>query len=72
MMIGVIKGCLSCTTKLDIYNILYIATFRAMKLPASHRQAFFPKQDGYEFFAGRQLVTVFSAPNYCREFDNAG
>ncbi|OLQ06097.1 Serine/threonine-protein phosphatase PP1-alpha catalytic subunit [Symbiodinium microadriaticum] len=28
--------------------------------------------DGYEFFAGRQVVTVFSAPNYCREFDNAG
>ncbi|CAE8609822.1 unnamed protein product [Polarella glacialis] len=29
-------------------------------------------EDGYEFFAGRQLVTVFSAPNYCREFDNCG
>jgi len=28
-------------------------------------------EDGYEFFVGRQLVTVFSAPNYCREFDNA-
>nr|P23733.2 RecName: Full=Serine/threonine-protein phosphatase PP1(4.8) [Trypanosoma brucei brucei]CAA36959.1 protein phosphatase [Trypanosoma brucei] len=27
---------------------------------------------GYEFFAARQLVTVFSAPNYCDEFDNAG
>eukprot|EP01052_Picozoa_sp_SAG31_P024626 SAG31_NODE_2109_length_6426_cov_13.928244_6_plen_110_part_00 len=25
-----------------------------------------------EFFAKRQLVTVFSAPNYCGEFDNAG
>lgn len=29
-------------------------------------------EDGYEFFAYRQLVTVFSAPNYCGEFDNAG
>ncbi|KAI3807671.1 hypothetical protein L1987_23604 [Smallanthus sonchifolius] len=29
-------------------------------------------EDGYEFFADRQLVTVFSAPNYCGEFDNAG
>lgn len=24
------------------------------------------------FFARRQLVTIFSAPNYCGEFDNAG
>ena len=29
-------------------------------------------EDGYEFFAKRQLVTLFSAPNYCGEFDNAG
>ncbi|KIM94300.1 hypothetical protein OIDMADRAFT_207485 [Oidiodendron maius Zn] len=29
-------------------------------------------EDGYEFFAKRQLVTVFSAPNYGAEFDNAG
>ena len=30
------------------------------------------EQDGYEFFAQRQLVTLFSAPNYCGEFDNSG
>eukprot|EP00188_Purpureofilum_apyrenoidigerum_P002423 Plantae.Rhodophyta-Purpureofilum_apyrenoidigerum.ctg25013.p1 GENE.Plantae.Rhodophyta-Purpureofilum_apyrenoidigerum.ctg25013~~Plantae.Rhodophyta-Purpureofilum_apyrenoidigerum.ctg25013.p1 ORF type:complete len:317 (-),score=50.20 Plantae.Rhodophyta-Purpureofilum_apyrenoidigerum.ctg25013:1259-2209(-) len=29
-------------------------------------------EDGYEFFADRKLVTIFSAPNYCGEFDNAG
>jgi serine/threonine-protein phosphatase PP1 catalytic subunit len=26
--------------------------------------------DGYEFFSNRKLVTIFSAPNYCGEFDN--
>lgn len=29
-------------------------------------------EEGYEFFANRSLVTIFSAPNYCGEFDNAG
>ena len=29
-------------------------------------------EDGYEFFGRRQLVTIFSAPNYCGEFDNNG
>uniref|UniRef100_A0A914XZR9 Serine/threonine-protein phosphatase n=1 Tax=Panagrolaimus superbus TaxID=310955 RepID=A0A914XZR9_9BILA len=28
-------------------------------------------QDGYEFFASRKLVTIFSAPHYCGQFDNA-
>ena len=28
-------------------------------------------EDGYEFFCQRRLVTVFSAPRYCGEFDNA-
>lgn len=29
-------------------------------------------EDGYEFFAEKRLVTIFSAPNYCGEFDNVG
>jgi len=29
-------------------------------------------EDGYEFITDRKLVTIFSAPNYCGEFDNAG
>uniref|UniRef100_A0A1I7UR89 protein-serine/threonine phosphatase n=1 Tax=Caenorhabditis tropicalis TaxID=1561998 RepID=A0A1I7UR89_9PELO len=28
-------------------------------------------QDGYEFFCNKKLVTIFSAPNYCGEFNNA-
>lgn len=28
--------------------------------------------EGYQFFAKRRCVTVFSAPNYCGEFNNAG
>lgn len=27
-------------------------------------------EDGYEFFGDKNLVTLFSAPNYCGEFDN--
>jgi len=29
-------------------------------------------EDGYEFFGDKELVTVFSAPNYMGEFDNSG
>jgi serine/threonine-protein phosphatase PP1 catalytic subunit len=28
-------------------------------------------EDGYKFEANRSLVTIFSAPNYCGQFDNA-
>lgn len=28
-------------------------------------------QDGYEFFANRKLVTLFSCPHYAGQFDNA-
>ena len=29
-------------------------------------------EEGYLFMFNRRLVTVFSAPDYCGEFDNAG
>lgn len=29
------------------------------------------QEDGYKFFAGRELVTIFTATNYC-DFDNLG
>lgn len=29
-------------------------------------------EDGYEFFGEKKCVTIFSAPNYCGEFGNAG
>jgi serine/threonine-protein phosphatase PP1 catalytic subunit len=41
-------------------------------LHAVHAHSLQVVEDGYEFFAKRQLVTLFSAPNYCGEFDNAG
>jgi diadenosine tetraphosphatase ApaH/serine/threonine PP2A family protein phosphatase len=30
------------------------------------------QENGYQFFAGRKLVTIFSATNYCGEFTNSG
>lgn len=29
-------------------------------------------EDGYEFFSDKKLVTIFSAPDYCGEFENNG
>ena len=34
--------------------------------------ALIQRRSAGRFFAKRQLVTLFSAPNYCGEFDNAG
>jgi len=29
-------------------------------------------QDGAEFFANRKLITLFSAPHYAAQYNNAG
>lgn len=55
-----------------VYTLLYTHLFThtsVQKHPHKNTQVV---EDGYEFFARRQLVTIFSAPNYCGEFDNAG
>ena len=55
--------------------ISYFFSNFAIKRPQNIKNSYFffkVVEDGYEFFAKRQLVTLFSAPNYCGEFDNAG
>lgn len=27
-------------------------------------------ENGYDFFGDKNLVTIFSAPNYCNQYDN--
>ena len=52
--------------KLEYLESLLTGTGRDLDL-----KTFKVVEDGYEFFAKRSLVTLFSAPNYCGEFDNA-
>lgn len=51
----------------DIVN-KFLHTFKLDLVCRAHQVV----EEGYEFFANRKLVTLFSAPNYCGEFDNAG
>lgn len=52
------------------FNVLEVcSSMSCFQFNHEHEQVV---EDGYEFFAKRQLVTIFSAPNYCGEFDNAG
>ncbi|KAI7907425.1 type 1 protein phosphtase-I [Cokeromyces recurvatus] len=46
----------------------FLATFDLDLICRAHMVV----EDGYEFFNDKTLVTVFSAPNYCGEFDNFG
>lgn len=45
--------------------------FSHQYFPTNARALLQVVEDGFEFFAKRRLVTLFSAPNYCGEFDNA-
>lgn len=67
------KGLTALSTKHSIKFLLSCLTI--FPIPPVTKEPSLPLQvveDGYEFFAKRQLVTLFSAPNYCGEFDNAG
>lgn len=39
-----------------------------MSLTSSNQNIMKLVEEGYEFFGKRQLVTIFSAPNYCGTF----
>uniref|UniRef100_A0A1I7THW8 Serine/threonine-protein phosphatase n=1 Tax=Caenorhabditis tropicalis TaxID=1561998 RepID=A0A1I7THW8_9PELO len=45
----------------------FLSTHRLELVVRAHQVV----MDGYEFFADRQLVTIFSAPSYCGQMDNA-
>lgn len=60
-----IRGC-SCTFGPDIVAQA-CEKFQLDLIVRAHQVV----QDGYEFFANKKLVTLFSAPHYCGQFDNA-
>lgn len=60
------NGCEELITCYKFKDSNFIGSFSKIKIKLQ------VVEDGYEFFANRQLVTIFSAPNYCGEFDNAG
>jgi hypothetical protein len=55
-----------------ITHLCFVGQLKCDLIAMLCRDALQVVEDGYEFFAKRQLVTIFSAPNYCGEFDNAG
>ncbi|KAI9154228.1 hypothetical protein LWI28_023013 [Acer negundo] len=59
---------------LTIFSYFFSAAAMFLSIPFNAMKMYSSQvvEDGYEFFADRQLVTIFSAPNYCGEFNNAG
>ena len=67
--------CRAHQVRMTIFKIKYNVKLKSNSIQRINYFRYFQNQvveDGYEFFAKRQLVTLFSAPNYCGEFDNAG
>lgn len=60
------RGVSFCYNKVSINN--FLNKFGLDLICRAHMVV----EDGYEFFNNRTLVTVFSAPNYCGEFNNWG
>jgi hypothetical protein len=58
--VSVTFGCAAVETFLGMHNLELLCR--------GHQVV----EDGYDFMFERRVVTVFSAPNYCGEFDNAG
>jgi len=61
-----------CASGKKIFNIYVCIGYFVHEMLLKWKIILQVVEDGYEFFAKRQLVTLFSAPNYCGEFDNAG
>ena len=47
-----------------------VQVIETRKRDSINRLLFHHFQDGYEFFGNKKLVTIFSAPYYCGQFDN--
>lgn len=54
-----------------VFSDLKIGSPEALSLSLQVARAHQVVQDGYEFFGARKCVTIFSAPHYCGQFDNA-
>ncbi|RWR80216.1 LOW QUALITY PROTEIN: serine/threonine-protein phosphatase PP1-like protein [Cinnamomum micranthum f. kanehirae] len=72
-LLALIDEKILCIMRIKLKNLDQIRNIaRPVDVPDQGLLGSLVVEDGYEFFAKRQLVTIFSAPNYCGEFDNAG
>ncbi|THD25057.1 Serine/threonine-protein phosphatase [Fasciola hepatica] len=60
------RGC-SFTFGVDVIN-RFLDTYELDLVVRAHQVV----EDGYEFYYENRLITLFSAPNYCNQFQNSG